>query len=622
MGLRSSSCCSVLSGAAVLVVALFSATAGAATFTRAPYLQAVRPDGVIVVWETDEPSTGEVDVGATDAYGLVVASSTPATHHEVRLEGLEPGTLAYYRVRMDGAADGVAGTFQTLPVASVPFDFLVYGDTRSDHATHAEVIASMMQHPALFALHSGDMVGSGENDEEWTTFFEVEAPLLAHVPMFGVPGNHEETGALSMPDTYLRAMVPPDDAEAETYYSFDVSNVHVIALDGHDYVLPEIFCVDVVYDWGYCFDEQQMSWLEADLAAVGADPKIDHVVVMMHIGPYSSKPGRTGSAQLRMLLNDFAANKVKLIVSGHDHYYEHGVAGNGIHYVISGGGGAGLYETDPESTSYAHEVLVSTSEHNFLAVHVDGQKIHVEGRDAANVLIEAFDIAPHPICDETLDCAGNDQPGVCAGSWECSATSACLWLCDLGGSCENTVNCGPPPEEARCAGAWDCVNETCAWICDPSLECSIDAHCADKEALDDCFQGHWACVKSACEWTCHEPQCATDEDCVAAELPATCAEATHAACDGGLCVCAADPVVEVAAEVGPEVVDDSVAPETAVEVSSPEPDDEDDGGDSGSCAYGGATHGLPGQGPGPIAALLLLFALLLSLRYRQARVTA
>lgn len=489
-----------------LFVALFaviaSTEAGAATLTKGPYLQDLRQDGLVVVWETDTASEGTLEYGLTDGFGTDSASGSTGTHHEVRLTGLDAATEYFYRVKVDGQPAGQMGSFVTAPSDKVPFTFLAYGDTRSDPAAHALITATMMQHQAAFIIHTGDMVASGEVEADWDGLFTVEADQFRNTVFWPVIGNHEEHDG-EAPPPFIRLLVPPESAEAHpTYYSFDYSNSHFIVLDGHVAVESGVECTFRIMAFEECFSQAQMTWLEADLAAANADPGIEHVFVIVHVGPYSSKSGRSGSAQMRALFPLFAESKVAMVISGHDHYYEHGMSSNRMHYVITGGGGAPLYETKgPEGhVVYPHEILVSTSVYNFQSIFVDGQKIEVVSYEADGSVLESFEVEPRAVCTLPADCE-TEQEGVCEGEWICNGNQRCQWLCVVAKPCFTEAECGDPPGD-RCPGNWECLNSTCAWVCDAEPDCVEDDDCLGRDGLTDCEKGFYSCLNGMCEWTC------------------------------------------------------------------------------------------------------------------------
>ena len=66
---------------------------------------------VRVAWSTDLASEGQVEYGATPAYGsLSPLDPQAAVRHEIQLTGLSPGTLYHYRVRSRDANGAVANS--------------------------------------------------------------------------------------------------------------------------------------------------------------------------------------------------------------------------------------------------------------------------------------------------------------------------------------------------------------------------------------------------------------------------------------------------------------------------------------------------------------------------------
>jgi len=311
--------------------------------TRGPYLQSVTPSSVVVVWETCAPGDSRVDYGPTASYGLVVSDSTSATHHALTLTDLSPYSVTHYQVSTDGQPLGGDNVFRTAapPASQTTFSFVAFGDTRTDHAAHQQVVSSVLALAPDFVLHTGDFVENGHDPTQWTTFFSIERDLLSQAPLFGAAGNHEGNSQL-----YFDAFHFPGN---ERWYSFDYGNVHFIALQ-----------IDGFAD--YTPGSEQYQWLENDLAHTNQAWK----VVFFHIPPYSS--GAHGSdLQVRAALEPlFISHTVDLVFNGHDHNYERSVTGT-VTYIVTGGGGAPLYSqsyTNPASvyfTSTYHSVLVSVT---------------------------------------------------------------------------------------------------------------------------------------------------------------------------------------------------------------------------------------------------------------------
>jgi MYXO-CTERM domain-containing protein len=349
--------------------------AAAQKITRGPYLQWATKGSIWVVWDQDVATAAEVHYGPTAAMSLTQKSKISSTHHEVELSGLQAGATYHYAIYSGGAKRSADLTLPAPVAKGAPFRFLAFGDTRSDHAAHQKLIYSMALEPGVrFYVNTGDLVASGDQQTQWNTFFTVEKPMASLKPLFPVIGNHdEEDGDATL--FYNHFVTNPGIGVPEAYYSWDYGNSHFIVLDGFVYVDKWYVCAlaGKLYD---CFKPAQLNWLKQDLQAASADPAIEHIFIFIHEGPYSSKPGRSGSEQMRALLPLFKASGVSLIISGHDHYYERGVSGNNIPYMITGGGGAPLYATGAPSPA-PHTVAVNAVKYHYAVIDVQGPQIKV-----------------------------------------------------------------------------------------------------------------------------------------------------------------------------------------------------------------------------------------------------
>jgi hypothetical protein len=332
--------------------ALTTPVGPAVALTRGPYLQSVTTDTVTVVWETDLPGTSRVDYGPDAAYGLFVSSSVLVTRHVLTLTGLSPYSRTHYRVSTDGQPLSADDVFRSAaPPEQASFSFVAFGDTRTGHAAHSQVVNSIVSLAPDLVLHTGDFVANGLDPDQWATFFTIEQALLRQAPLFGAIGNHEHNSPL-----YFDAFVLPG---GERWYSFDYGNVHFVALE-IDADAPD-----------YAPGSAQMLWLENDLAQTHQRWK----VVFFHVPPYSS--GLHGSdLGVRQALEPlFIRYGVDLVFNGHDHDYERSVA-NHIVYIVTGGGGAPLYSqvnSNPASvyfTSTHHSVQVTVTESSLMVVGV------------------------------------------------------------------------------------------------------------------------------------------------------------------------------------------------------------------------------------------------------------
>lgn len=414
--------------ALALAAALPAGRASAQVLTRGPYLQNVTDHGVVVRFELDAPAHVEIHHGPTDAHGSVVDAGTAASF-EVLLDGFSAGERVHYALVSGGTTLTPDSSFTTIPPARAPFRLLVLGDTRSNHLDHAEVISAAVDERADVCVHTGDLVSSGEVADDWIHFFDIEQPLLAGVPQFAVIGNHEEdAGHANLYVDYLT--LPRNSPAPEHYYSVDYANAHFVILDGHVNVDADWVCMTRIMWWEECFTVEQTDWLAADLAAARANPDIDHIFVFNHMGPYSSKDGRQGMKHMRDLMTLFADSGVSMILSGHDHYYERGISGNGVPYVVTAGGGAPLYDIGAPSVA-PHTVVHNESCLHYTLFDFDYPTVTMTVYRIDGTILDTYSFLadPRPCVDPLTDC-GTLPPDCEIGRWVCSGGVCVMEGCD------------------------------------------------------------------------------------------------------------------------------------------------------------------------------------------------
>jgi predicted phosphodiesterase len=342
----------------------WSATALASGIAKGPYLMRPTQTSITVCWISDEKTTGTVRYAtASDAYKT--AGEKAATRfHRVRIAGLMSYTRYRYIVECGGQRD--EGTFLTAAPPEQPFKFAAYGDNRTQPNVHAAVLERMMRFDPDFVLNTGDQVANGEIEAQWTEFFAVAGKMLRDAAYYPALGNHERESSL-----YFNYFVLPRD------YSFDYGDAHFVALDTNR---PE--------------SEQtaQERWLRKDLAE---HQNATWRIVFMHHTPCTcvAMEGRRREAErLRARLEPILkAGKVQIVFCGHDHNYQHHVAG-GIHYVVTGGGGAPLYDLRPDTPF----VKKAVKAHHYCEVRVDGPVMSVRAVEPNGTVIETFEVKANP----------------------------------------------------------------------------------------------------------------------------------------------------------------------------------------------------------------------------------
>jgi hypothetical protein len=366
--------------------------------------------------------------------GAVVARAETDEHNHVWVEGLEPDTAYDYRVTVDGrpwaegelrdwdvegrtlvAASGrYDNRFRTFPPldADVPVTFAVLGDfgvgivgggpdgARQQHVARA-LRRAVDHHAVRLVLTTGDNVylghgdtaGTGNEDDDWyASFYEPYRYVLNRVPVFPTVGNHDAGDSESSDDRdqladnlflehRFRPGVEAGSASMDPglFYRFQVgANL-------------ELICVDTSVASGtgmeHFFDDPaHLRWLQGRIP-------------FCHHPPFCAGPehGNT-EAMVQRLVPLFRRAGVRLVLSGHEHNFQHAVV-DGVHYVVSGASGK-LRPEPPRGFAAAGTRAWAASGHLLLA-DADAERVVVRpvtdvGEDGALRLVEAVDPAGRP----------------------------------------------------------------------------------------------------------------------------------------------------------------------------------------------------------------------------------
>ena len=115
--------------------------------------------------------------------------------------------------------------------------------------------------------------------------------------------------------------------------------------------------------------------------------------VYFHHPIYSAVENRKASAaRLGELFEPLLVEGgVTAVFAGHDHNYQHHLV-KGIHHIVTGGGGAPLYEVDP----IPELTLKAVKTENYVRVIVDGPKAKVDAFDLDGNVLESFEMTGRP----------------------------------------------------------------------------------------------------------------------------------------------------------------------------------------------------------------------------------
>lgn len=246
-----------------------------------------------------------------------------------------------------------------------PFTFVAYGDTRTGHADHRAVVNLIQGLSPELVLHTGDMVTSGDREDEWKKFDEITRGLRERTAFYPCPGNHDMGGS-----GYADRFAGLSGSRARLYYSFDAGPFRFISLNSID--------EESLKPGG-----AQYQWLESQLGGAGGRA----IIVFMHYPLFS--PGPHGaSLGLREALHPlFRRSQVRVVFAGHDHLYYRTVR-EGILYVVTGGGGAPLYPIVSPSDALPGDV--SESVHHAVLIKVDRGAMQLTALREDHTVIDAL----------------------------------------------------------------------------------------------------------------------------------------------------------------------------------------------------------------------------------------
>lgn len=409
---------------------------------RGVHLSWTKPDTahtMTVTWMTDsvaDPSVVTYGINS-DTENVVTGTVIQGNDglgaiHTAELVDLKADTLYHYRV--GGSNDwSVPFTFKTMPEnPCTPYRFAALGDNRPD----TDYIPQLHWHPILaeareagpsFIIHSGDLVKSGEDTKQWSTFFDTSDLELGFVPFLATNGNHDDGPGEGEGANYNQVFAFPRNSinNMEDFYYFTTANAIFVSISTQNYS-----------DGNPPFS-MQAQWLDEVLTQ---NPRAWKFVYLHH-PPYSSHKSYdliftefefnhppNEKDQNAALVPIFDKHHVDMVFAGHNHYYERfeplkGGGGNdqgklaaGFHdgtvYVITGGAGALTYdefdvlgiEIDLISwvCKQATGSTLCSGKHHYVVVDIDGENLKYEvwataeqrfGNSPNNVeLIDSFTI--------------------------------------------------------------------------------------------------------------------------------------------------------------------------------------------------------------------------------------
>lgn len=208
-------------------------------------------------------------------------------------------------------------------IISLGGEILIYGDTRNHPEIHEELVQRVKNSEFSLVFHTGDQNQRGTHQREYDDFIRIVSPLRGD--FYPVRGNHERDLQLFLENF--------PQLPRQSYYSFADEDFVYVILDSNLDLLPQ---------------SEQHLWMLEELKRAQKP-----VIIFLHHPVFSSgEHGQELGLEL-YLPRIFGRHNVVMVVSGHEHSFEH-LEHEGIHYLVTGGGGAPLRPMGTKSPFSKH----------------------------------------------------------------------------------------------------------------------------------------------------------------------------------------------------------------------------------------------------------------------------
>jgi hypothetical protein len=384
------------------------------------------PRGSSIGSKSDPYGPARVDVFDPD--GKLACFGETTTNNHVWVTGLQPDTEYTYRVAVGGEEwgagprrDWLLGTdrrglveagrtydnrFRTLPHPDTPapLTFAAIGDfgTGVRHASteerHQREIAEALEavvnaRNVRLVVTTGDNIyagrtllgipvgATGDEDDDWFfTYYQPYRYILNRVPVYPSIGNHDgnETEVNDDRDQIVDNFFLTERllGEEQAGRASIGPGLNYRFRFGRD---VEFVCIDssrkhLLFGDRFFRHPNHRPFLESSFPAGAAPPPLWRIPFAHH-PPYCAGPlwGNSKSS-LETLVPLYRRSGVRMVLSGHEHNFQHSRV-DGIHYFVTGGGGK-IRKKTPGRFAEAGTVSWAAAGH-FLLVEIDGPRATV-----------------------------------------------------------------------------------------------------------------------------------------------------------------------------------------------------------------------------------------------------
>ena len=305
------------------------------------------------------------------------------------------------------------------------YSFIVYGDNQFATSSCTSGVPERMAIPEAileldptFILHTGDLMDHAYDDGAYDAFVGCYSGMLAAIPFFPTMGNHDAgSGGIWNYKAFVEDLLYVDnpaaygadyDADFEIWYEDDPTEYSTdFDYPTHRDILPSGVCFKTNYAFKYAnayfisfeigtrwWTNTPTTWVETHLDRARSDPSVRHVIATMHHPMYSTTMAEAGDGDclepVRRHYEDlFRLYDVTLVFSGHAHVYDRFLVpddgsasrarpspgeyehdGEGVHYIVTGGGGGPLPNNCSPPPGERDEVSYDYSQQRGCGYHV------------------------------------------------------------------------------------------------------------------------------------------------------------------------------------------------------------------------------------------------------------
>lgn len=359
-----------------------------ATVVAGPYLQLTSTPGTTLV-QVIQKGKGSIEVSSSKGRGRELPGIPMATPNQtVRrfvLDGITAGREFSYTVK-DGAVSKKYTGFASFSQGQ-PTRIALLGDSGRGLPGQRLVAKQLSIYKPKLLVHVGDIVYPRGRESEYMKYhFPVYGDLLTRTPSAYAPGNHDTAyrDLKNYPDglAYYKLWHTPTKKEPwakdRGNFSFGYGDGYWVILDSNTY-----------NNWR---STAAQTWLRNELKK-GAGHKWRFVA--FHHPPYHSSDKKKTEIYMRVIAPILEQAKVNIVFCGHVHNYQRAKpTANGPYYIVTGAGGAELYDQKIASDRKLWQPFTQAyvPGYSFTSLEYDARKLSMKQIDSKGKVIDQIAI--------------------------------------------------------------------------------------------------------------------------------------------------------------------------------------------------------------------------------------